>query len=184
MQGENVNLASVVQRLEKLEGSQKATVQSALDEVRHFSRSSMFCKDRALDYLISLKIVAKESKHPKAGYYSAVLHAIQEKTHVSDFEFKQYLQALVGDKDHEEVLKCLASVDKAMRFENESRPFRPRGRGRGRGRVQNRSFARCFMCNEFGHYQRFCRCRAFFISAFGFFGESVSWSTLSENGCL
>ena len=115
-----------------------------------FIRAPSFSKERALDYLISLKIVAKEASHQKSGFYSAVLRAMQEKSYVSNYQFKLYLRALLGDKGDETVLDSMAKVEKAMRAST-PRPFHGRGRGRG-----NRASARCYACGQIGHYQNFC----------------------------
>lgn len=109
----------------------------------------MFNK-KVLDYLINLKIVAKESNHPKSGFFNAVLQAMKDKIRVRDSQFQQYLQVRLGDKDHEKVLDSIAKVDKAMRVAA-PRPFAARGRGRG-----GRASVRCFACNQFGHYQSYC----------------------------
>ena len=93
----------------------------------------MFNKEKALDYLINLKIVARETNHPKSWFFNAVLQAMQDKIRVPDVQFQQYLQPLQGDKDHEKVLDSIAKVDKATRVAA-PRPFRVRGRARG-GRV-------------------------------------------------
>ena len=100
MQEEN-DMLRVMQRLEALENSQKASVESALEELQHFIKMPMFNKEKALDYLINLKIVAKESNHPKSGFFNAVLQAMKDKIRVPDSQFQQYLQVLLGDKDHE-----------------------------------------------------------------------------------
>ena len=100
-------------RLEALENSQKASVESALEELQHFIKMPMFNEEKALDYLINLKIVAKESNHPKSGFFNAELQAMKDK--IRDSQFQQYLQVLLGDKDHEKVLDSIAKVDKAMR---------------------------------------------------------------------
>ena len=119
-------MLQVMRRLEALEKSQKASVDSALDEFQLFIKSPMFNKEKALDYLINLKVVAKETNHPKSGFFNAVLQAMQDKIRVPDVKFQQYLQALPGDKDHEKVLDSIAKVDKAMRVAA-PRPFRARG---------------------------------------------------------
>lgn len=75
----------------------------------------MFNKEKALDYLVNLKVVAKETSHPRSGFFNAVLQAMQMKIRVPDSQFQQYLQVLLGDKDHEKVLDSIAKVDKAMR---------------------------------------------------------------------
>ena len=64
----------------------------------------MFNKEKALDYLIILKIVARETSHSRSGLFNAVLQAMQARIRVPDTQFQQYLQALLGDKDHEMVL--------------------------------------------------------------------------------
>ena len=66
IQGED-NLAEVKRRLELLENSQKPTVDSALEQLQMFIRAPSFSKERALDYLISLKIVAKEASHQQTN---------------------------------------------------------------------------------------------------------------------
>ena len=145
---EENDMLRVMRRLEALENSQKASVESALEELQHFIKMPMFNKEKALDYLINLKIVAKESNHP--GFFNAVLQAMKDKIRVPDSQFQQYLQVLLGDKDHEKILDSIAKVDKAMRV-TAPRPFAARGRGRG-----GRASVRCFACNQFGHYQSYC----------------------------
>ena len=63
---------------------------------------------------------------------------------------KRYVDALLGNKDEGVVFKCVAAVDKSMRFGNQS-SFAQRGRGRG----SNRAFVQCFLCGQCGLYQRF-----------------------------
>ena len=94
-----------------------------------FIRAPSFSKERALDYLISLKIVAKEASHQKSGFYSAVLRVMQEKTYVSNYQFKWYLQTLLGDKDDETILNAMKA--------STPRPFRGRGRGVAIGHYHN-----------------------------------------------
>ena len=83
MQQKN-SLTEVKRRLAVLENSQKPTVDSALEQLQMFIRAPSFSKERALGYLISLKVVAKETSHLKSGFYIAVLRAMQEKTYVSN----------------------------------------------------------------------------------------------------
>ena len=149
MQEEN-DMLRVMRRLEALENSQKASVESALEELQHFIKMPMLNNEKALDYLINLKIVAKESNHPKSGFFNAVLQAMKDKIRVPESQFQQYLQVLLGDKDHEKVLDSIAKVDKTIRVAA-PRPFSARGRGRG-----GRATVRCFACNQFGHYQSYC----------------------------
>lgn len=148
---------AVMTRLRRLEDAQKATVDSCLEELRHLIKSPMFTKDRALDRLLNLKLVAKEANHPKSGFFEAVFRALREKTGASDDQFTKYLEVLLGDKDHEQVLESIAKVDKAMRL---SSPPASRGFSyyRGAGRV-NRSSVQCYCCYQFGHYQNSCPLR-------------------------
>ena len=60
---EEGDLARVLERLKKLEESQKKSVESVLKDLQHLIRSPLFQKDQAIDYLVNLKIVAKETKH-------------------------------------------------------------------------------------------------------------------------
>ena len=90
MQEEN-DMLRVMRRLEALENSQKASVESALEELQHFIKMPMFNNEKALDYLMNLKIVAKESNHPKSGFFNAVLQAMKDKIRVLESQFQQYL---------------------------------------------------------------------------------------------
>ena len=93
MQEEN-DMLRVIRRLEALENSQKASVESAFEELQHFIKMPMFNNEKALDYLINLKIVAKESNHPKSGFFKAVLQAMKDKIRVPESQFQQYLQIM------------------------------------------------------------------------------------------
>ena len=75
---------------------------------------------------------------------------MQEITYISNYQFKRYLRALLGDKDDETVLNSMTKVEKAMKAST-PRPFRRRGRGRG-----NRASATCYACAQIGHYQNYC----------------------------
>ena len=75
---------------------------------------------------------------------------MQDKIRVPDVQFQQYLQALLGDKDHEKVFDSIAKVDKALRVAV-PRPYRARGHAHG-----GPASVRCFACNQFGHYQSYC----------------------------
>ena len=151
------NMDAVMTRLRRLEDAQKATVDSCLEEFRHLIKSPMFTRDRALDRVVNLKMVAKEANHPKSGFFEAVFRAFREKTGVTDDQFTKYLEVLLGDKDHEKVLESIAKVDKAMRI---SSPPASRGFSyyRGAWRV-NRSSVQCYYCYQFGHYQNSCPLR-------------------------
>ena len=100
--------AEVKRRLDTLEQFHKATVESALEQLQQFIRAPSFSKEKALDYIITLKIVAKECNHPKSGFFDAVLRGMQEKSRVPDYISKQYHRALLGDKDDERVLESMA----------------------------------------------------------------------------
>ena len=94
------NMDAVMTRLRRLEDAQTATVDSCLEEFRHLIKSPMFTKDRALDRLLNLKMVAKEANHPKSGFFEAVFRALREKTGaMDDGQFTKYLEVLLGDKE-------------------------------------------------------------------------------------
>lgn len=148
----------MLDRLNKLEEAQKATVESLLTEIKMLvtSKGSTLNKDHLMDLLLRLKMVAVENKHAKAGYFSAVLEAMRDKFSLSsDEQFKRYVVVLLGDKDHEKVLEAMGKVDKAMKS---SSRFDSRGRGRGNRRGVYNRFAnvQCYNCQAFGHYKSHC----------------------------
>lgn len=145
----------VLKRLKILEDSQNATVDTSLRELRVLIKAPTFSKDQALDSLLNIRMVARESNHTKAGFYEAVLRAMKEKIRVPDDQFKRYLEVLLGDKDCERVLEMMSKVDKSMRSSSPD-PARSTWRGRG-GRTFR--FVQCFNCHQFGHFQRACSMR-------------------------
>ena len=72
------NMDAVMIRLRRFEDAQKATVDSCLEEFSHLIKSPLFTKDRALDRLLNLKMVAKEVNHPKSRFVEAVFQALRE----------------------------------------------------------------------------------------------------------
>ena len=127
------------------------------------SKSLLFSKDHTLDCLLQLKILSKESKHPKAGFYSAVLEALREKMASPDDQFKRYVAVLLGDKDQEKVLDAISKVDKASR----ARAAKPSSSAssldqqQSWGLVTRRRYGRpfgvrCFNCWQLGHFQSQC----------------------------
>ena len=151
------NIQTVLARIETLEANRKANVDGLLAEIRLLasSKSQIFSKDHVLDLLLNLKMVSKETNHPKAGYFRAALEGLRQKMGSSDIQFKKYVLVLLGDKDDESVLGKLAKVDKAERPVQRSAPYQVSqgGAGRGRNRFQH---IQCFSCNEFGHYKSHC----------------------------
>lgn len=47
---------------------------------------------------------------------------MQEKTRVSDYQYKQYLRSLLGDKEDEKVLDVMTKVEKALRVRSLALP--------------------------------------------------------------
>ena len=140
--------------MELLEKDRQDTVDGVLSRIFQLihTKDTPFSKDAAFDLVISLKMVAKETKHPKAGYYSAVLQALREKMAVSNEQFRDYISGLLGDKDQEEVFKKLSQVDKASRVR--------RGRDVSWGNVRPQPYqVRCYYCDRVGHFQRNCYAR-------------------------
>lgn len=159
------DMERVLRRLKFLEDAQKATVESCLEEVKNYVKTPLFLKDRALDMLVNLKVIAKESGHAKCGFFDAVLKAMRERLSVAPEQFKKYLEVLLGDKDHEKVLDAIAKVDKAGRVASQgsrtgfrSNPY-PR-MGRGYQSYQSRASVECYNCRRLGHYQAQCPLRA------------------------
>ena len=124
--------------MDALEDSQKATVDSVLEKLQHYIRVPTFTKERSLHYLISLKIVAKESNHRKSAFFNAVLRTMQERIRVADFQFKQFLRAFLGDKEDEKLLDSITKVENTMKV---AAPLRGRSQGRGK-----RAGVRCYAC--------------------------------------
>ena len=60
---------------------------SVLEEIPQHPRSSMISKEKVIDYLVNLKVKAKESNYDKVGFYGAVLYAMQQKVRVPDSVF-------------------------------------------------------------------------------------------------
>lgn len=104
-------------RIQKLEQSQQATVDGIIEKIMQLVKSKAvpFNKDQVFEQILNLKVVALETKHPKANYYSTVFQALREKMGGSDEQFKRYVLALLGDKDQEKVLDAMTKVDKALR---------------------------------------------------------------------
>lgn len=161
-------IANINERIKKIEERKSATVDGALEEIKKLaaSKSLLFSKDHALDCLVNLKIVAKETKHPKVGYFSAVLETLWQKVSSTDSQFKRYLSVLLGDKDQERVLEAITKVDKASKASssgsaNESkRPWQSPPSWGGRGMRQNRlENVQCYFCGNNGHYQNRCPVR-------------------------
>ena len=101
-------------------------------------KSPNVIKSQALDGLLSLKLISKERNHEKAGFFSSVFQAMFQKAVISDDDFKQYMEVLLGNKDDEKVMELMSKAEKAML---NSRPNRRDG-----GR-------RCYTCGGYGHFQ-------------------------------
>lgn len=144
------------ERMKKLEEAQKDSVDSILSQIKHMVsvRGAPFNKDHLIDMLLTLKMVARESDHNKAGYFTAVLEAMREKLSVPDDQFKKYACVLLGDKDHERVLEAMAKVDKASKVLGNKQRGEPEATmRRGADRFAN---IKCFRCQEYGHYKSHC----------------------------
>jgi hypothetical protein len=148
-------MQAVMARLQKLDEAQRATVDSTLTEIKRVvsSKALAFNKDHLMDLLLGLKMVACETKHPKAGYFATVLEAMRDKLSNPYEQFKRYILVLLGDKDHERVLEAMAKVDKAMRT---TAPMSTRDTFSRRGRVGRFANIPCFQCPAYGHYKSHC----------------------------
>ena len=73
-------MADVVRRLNVLENTQRRTVESALEQLQEYIRAPSFSKERALDQLVSLRVMAKKSNYP--GFrFLLFLHYLQKLRH-------------------------------------------------------------------------------------------------------
>ncbi|KAL9977105.1 hypothetical protein ACROYT_G014476 [Oculina patagonica] len=117
-------------------GVPKSLIEKIMEMVK--SKAAPFNKDQVFEQILNLKVVALETKHPKANFYSTVFQALREKMGGSDEQFKRYVLALLGDKDQEKVLGAMTKVDKALRVPSflATPTFRGRERGRSLGGVQ------------------------------------------------
>ena len=140
-------------RIQKLEQSQQATVDGIIEKIMQLVKSKAvpFNKDQVFEQILNLKVVALETKHPKANYHSTVFQALREKMGGSDEQFKRYVLALLGDKDQEKVLDAMTKVDKALRVPSFSATptFRGRDRGISLGGLQ------CFYCKGYSSVEPF-----------------------------
>jgi len=119
-------------------------------------KTAVFTKDKALDLLLNLNLVAKETKHPRSGFFEAVLGTMRDRTTVPVGQFKTYLEVLLGDKVQEKVLETIAKVDKAARVSSSSRVARSGNFTRNIWGWANRTSVQGFCCHQFGHFQAYC----------------------------
>ena len=61
-------MADVMRRLNVLENAQRRTLESSLEQLQEYIRAPSFSKERALDQLVSLRILANKPNHPKATF--------------------------------------------------------------------------------------------------------------------
>ena len=138
------NFDEVLQRLKRLEESQKASVDSTLADIRLLLKAPSFSKDQALDLLLNLKMVAKETNHPRAGFFDAAFRSLREKSVSPVVQFRKYMEVILGDKDQEKVLDMMSKVGKSMRLSTPGFNRVPeRGRGHSFRSVQ------CYHCRHF-----------------------------------
>ena len=102
-------MLSIKERLENIEKERQDTVESVLSKISVMvnAKDGSYTKDVILDLVLTLKMVATETKHPKAGYFSAVFQSLRGKLDVPDYTFCDYVKCLLGDKDQEKVMDIL-----------------------------------------------------------------------------
>ena len=138
-------------RIASLEALQNDSVDGVLKKIiRDVNSHETFSKDVALDHVLNLKVVSKETNHEKASYYAAVFQAMKGKMQVPVDQFKRYLLVLIGDKDQEKVYEKMSKVDKSF--------DRNRSGARDTFKTPKWGFnrIRCYNCQGFGHYARDC----------------------------
>ena len=99
--------AEQLEKLEKVEHT-CTSVDSTLDNIHRIlaSKSLFHSWDLVVDYLLNLEMVTRETKHPKAGFYSAVSSCKREGTRKGGL-FWKYIKVLFGDKDQEKVVNAM-----------------------------------------------------------------------------
>ena len=127
------------------------SVDSTLTDIRLLLKAPSFSKDQALDLLLNLKMVAKETNHPRAGFFDAAFRSLKEKSATPDIQCMKYLEVILGDNDQEKVLDMMSKVDKSMRLSTLGFNRVP-----GRGRSHSFRSVQCYHCRRFGHYQSYC----------------------------
>ena len=70
-------MENIAKRIQKLEQAQQATVEDIIDKIMHLVNSTAvpFNRDQAFEQIVNLRVLALETKHPKANYYSTVFQA-------------------------------------------------------------------------------------------------------------
>lgn len=157
------HLRAIEDRIKVLESSQNDSVDAILGKIVHTANSKNlpFCKDALLEQVLQLKVVAMETKHEKASYFSAVFQSLKGKLLVSDDQFRRYLLVLLGDKEQEKVFDKMSKVDKAFKSSGRPDSFGESSSfGQRRPSRVQMSAIRCFACQGYGHYARNCRVRS------------------------
>lgn len=80
---------------------------------------------------------------------------MREKANVPLDQFKQYLEALLGDKDQEKAMDMIAKVDKASKAPNAKMP-RPGPHNRNTQGRLGRANVQRYWCHRYGHHQGAC----------------------------
>jgi len=93
-----------------------APVDSLLTKIKNLaSRPIMeFNKYKVLDLLEALKNTARDIRHEKEGYFWLAYETLRGKLDQPNQMFPNFLQPLLGDKDHEEIFGIVAKVEKTM----------------------------------------------------------------------
>lgn len=93
-----------------------APVDSLLTKIKNLaSRPIMeFNKYKVLDLLEALKNTARDIENEKEGYFWLAYETLRGKLDQPNQMFPNFLQPLLGDKDHEEIFGIVAKVEKTM----------------------------------------------------------------------
>ena len=95
----------------------KSSVDNLLEKIRHLASRPVpeFNRFEALDLLEALKNAAQDTKHEKAGYFRLSFETLRGKADEPNYQFRNFLLPLLGDKDQEKVLDVVAKVEKNNR---------------------------------------------------------------------
>lgn len=85
---------------------------------------------------------------------------MKQKMSATDYQFRRYLSALLGDKHQEKVLDIIAKVDKGFKLDGELEARLTGGNRHLQKRSDRaparKSAVRCFYCGRIGHVQARC----------------------------
>ena len=120
------------------------------------SSLSEFNKFEALAMVDTLQNTAHDNKQEKEKYYRLAYQTIRAKVDIPADQFRSLLLRLFGDKEHEKIFDIVTKVEKS--YQRAGSRERPRmaptySTDIPRGRWLLPTNARCFYCQQVGHFR-------------------------------